>query len=169
MDTLQQTNMDIKYLTILTDYPTMTSSTGYVKRLEPISLDEIVRLESAYNNGNMFPTALRELLYLAGSYCYVLDFGIYDTQFDMQVAVRSWLTDHNKAISRPFFAIDVYNAYDQFLFIYLDEGVDDPMVFQAVLYNKSNDETQFSYSLNTQLSKYIEGGISMLLSGYNPF
>lgn len=162
--------MDIKYLTVLSNYPTITNAnTGYVKTLEPISLDEIVQLEATYNSGNLFPTALRELLYLAGGYCYGLDFGIYDTQSDMQEAVRSWLVDHNKTISRPFFAIDVYNAYDQFLFVYLDEGTADPTVSGAGLFDDSNDERVFINLSTTTLSKYIEGCVTKILSGYNPF
>jgi hypothetical protein len=159
--------MDIKYLTKLRDNPTIFWINQNVTfDLTPMKMEEIVTLETGYNNGNIFPAALRELLFLAGNYCYVLDYGIYDTRSEMQDEVRSWLADHNKQISRRFFAIDIYNAYDQFVFIYLDEGVNDPEVHVAVLYSK---ETIWIKALNYKLSEFIDRRIIRLLAGYNPF
>ena len=95
---------------------------------ESISLEEIKQLEQIYNNNKPFPKALRELLFLAGNYCIVLDYGLNDTQQELQEFVRENMQEENRIITRPFYAIDVYNAGDQFLFVYLDEG-DDPEVY----------------------------------------
>ncbi|MCR8559764.1 hypothetical protein KXD93_19085 [Mucilaginibacter sp. BJC16-A38] len=159
--------MDIKYLIKLRDNPTISwVSQNVTFDRTQMAMEEIETLEASYNHGDIFPAALRELLFLAGKHCYVLDYGIYDTQSEMQEAVRSWLPDHNKQISRRFFAIDVYNAYDQFVLIYLDEGVDDPQVYEAALYSK---ETIWIEALDYKLSEFIDKLIIRLLSGYNPF
>jgi hypothetical protein len=60
--------MNIEYLTYLRDNPIK-----YPNDLEDqypikgIPLSEIEALETKYNNGNVFPKALRELLFLAGT------------------------------------------------------------------------------------------------------
>ena len=65
--------MEIQYLKTLKDNP--SKNPGGTERpwtIEPIPLTEITQLEVLYNNGQLFPKALRELLYLAGK----LMFGI---------------------------------------------------------------------------------------------
>jgi len=95
--------MDIKYLKQLNNYPTIKrGNTGYVSVLKPLTEEEIISLESTYSNGNAFPAALRELLYLAGNYCHVLDFGLSDSQDTMQQDARNWLATDNKSINKLF-------------------------------------------------------------------
>ncbi|MCC2589769.1 hypothetical protein [Chryseobacterium sp. MFBS3-17] len=143
------------------------SSSGATFSIEPIPLSEIQYLETKYNNGVIFPKALRELLFLAGEYCYVLDYNIYDSQEELQDEAREWLQKYNRSISRPFFAIDVYNAGEQFLFVYLDEG-DDPVVRSAYL--PLRDDVQFITNLmNEKLSHYIKSSIDEIKQGFNPF
>lgn len=103
---------------------------------------------------------------LGGEYCFVLDTGWYDSQEEMQLATRTWLTKYNKNITRPFFAIDVYNAGEQFLYVYLDEG-ENPLVYQAYLPDDHGIET-FT-NLNKKLSEYINSLIDMIKQGNNPF
>jgi hypothetical protein len=135
--------MDIKYLTILMQYPTYTNSqTGFTKKLVGLSESQISSLQQQYNNNNLFPLALMELLTLAGGYCYVLDYGPKGL-IDLQQAAKRFLTDNNLVISRPFFAIDEYGG-DQFLFIYLDINADDPIVYQVTSYVSSGNEWLFS-------------------------
>ncbi|MEZ2337822.1 hypothetical protein AB6735_19395 [Mucilaginibacter sp. RCC_168] len=160
--------MDIKYLIQLKNHPTIKEkSTDYVNKLKPLTEAEIVSLEVRYNDEKTFPAALRELLYLAGNDCYVLDYGLSDSQEEMQEDGRKWLVKHNKTINRPFFVIDVYNGSNQFLFVYLDEG-DDPLVYEAVLYDKT---TGWIHCLNNnvQLSEFIDNQLLRLLSDQNPF
>src|SRR5688572_23641382 len=108
--------MEIKYLQALRDYPSAYPDKSYKKTIEPISLSEIATLEQLYNNGNPFPAALKELLYLAGDYCYVLDYGMADSQQEMQEEVRERWAEERQEMTRPFMVIDVYNVNDQFLF-----------------------------------------------------
>lgn len=95
---------DIQYLQKLRDNP---EKLGWQN--EPISLGEITTLEELYNNGNPFPKALNELLFLAGSYCIVLDYGARNSQQGMQDRVRQELLENGKVFSRPFYAVDVYD------------------------------------------------------------
>lgn len=158
--------MDIKYLTMLTQYSAYTNKqTGSTKNLSPLSASEISSLQQLYNNGNAFPVALLELLTLAGGYCYVLDYGPKGIA-DLQQASREFLVDNDLSISRPFFALDEYGG-DQFMFIYLDGGVDDPVVYQATPYVPSGNDWLFN--TNTTLSAYINYTMKTFLSGYNPF
>lgn len=164
--------MHIKYLQQLSQHPSITSpDTGYVDKLEPLSMHQIEQLEQQYNAGRPFPAALRELLFLAGGSCYVLDYGLNDTQQEMQEDARSWLTedDLNLSIPRPFYVIDVYNAGSQFLFVYLDEDQDNTMIYEAFLPDEEPIDTKWLRCLGSNLSSYIERGIAKLLKGYNPF
>jgi hypothetical protein len=158
--------MDIKYLKQLNNYPTVKrGNTDYISTLRPLTMQEITKLEIAYNNGAAFPGVLRELLYLAGNYCHVLDYGLSDSQEEMQQDARSWLANDNQIINRPFFVIDIYNGGDQFLFVYLDEE-DDPIVHEAILYNVT---PAWIHSLNKKLSEFISSRLTRFLSGQNPF
>lgn len=159
--------MNIEILTYLRDNPTLEiNKSGSFSTILGISETEITQLEQLYNNGNIFPKALRELLFLAGNSCYVLETGWYDTQEEIQTAAREWLVKYNKNISRPFFVIDIYGAGYQFLYVYLDEG-DNPFVYQAYLPTRS-DIVPFK-SFNKTLSDFIKVHIDMVKQGYNPF
>jgi hypothetical protein len=162
--------MDITYLTQLNNNPTI-SDHGDVKTLNPISLDEIVSLESTYNNGSQFPAALRELLFLAGGDCYILDYGLNDTQLEMQQDTRENLTRFGRtlSISRPFYVFDVYNAGDMCLLVYLDEGKDDPTVYEAIFDIDPLSSRPWVHSLGCTLSQFINKRLVSILSGYNPF
>lgn len=156
--------MKIEKLTYLRDNPIRYGKTINFP-IKPISIEEIEHLEQLYNNGNLFPQALRELLYLAGKDCYVLDYAD-NTQEELQTEVREWLSDYNRNITRPFFAIDAHNPGEQFLYVYLDEG-DNPTVYQAHLPTR-NDILPFT-SLKRTLSDFIKVHIDMVKKRYNPF
>ncbi|WP_343534727.1 SMI1/KNR4 family protein [Pedobacter sp.] len=151
--------MEIQYLTYLRDSPIGNWP------IKPISLSEIEQLETLYNNGDSFPKALKELLFLAGKYCYVLDYGVFDDLQEMQDFVRSEMAEENKTITRPFFAIDVYNLGDQFIFVYLDEG-DDPPTYELHYYSDDND---WIWEVTPTLSELINQGIDKVKQSINPF
>jgi len=156
--------MEIKYLKDLRDNSTVVSNTFNLK-IEPMPETEIVELEKFWNHGNPFPTALRELLLLAGHRCYVVDYGIDETRHELQEFVREEMVDHHKTIARPFFVIDVYNAATQFLFVYLDED-DDPAVHEGYY---SHDAAIWITLISQNLSEYINSLINWKKSGQNPF
>ena len=150
--------MNIEYLQYLRDNPSKGMFT-----IEPISLAEIEQLEQLYNNGNHFPKALRELLYLAGEYCHVLDYSSFDTQQELQEYVREDLHDEGWDFSRPFYIVDAYNLGDQFLFVYLDEE-DDPTIYECM------HGTLDIHALGPKtLSDLIKSRINRMKAGGNPF
>lgn len=126
-------------------------------------------MELLYNNGIPFPTALKELLFLAGDDCYVLDYGLTTDRKEMQDDARLWLSEFNRNITRPFFVIDIYNAGDQFLFVYLDEHPQDPTVYSAYLPEQTYEALPWIHSLNNKLSEFINYRIEKTKSGLNPF
>lgn len=164
--------MEIEYLKKLRDYPAAyPNDTDYKDEISGISEVEITQLKQLYNNGNPFPKALKELLFLAGESCYVLAY-LNNSQQAMRNYVRNQLQKRFLEIARPFFAIDVYNSSDQCLIVYLDEG-EDPIVY-SVFYDfqdyDPNDypEVQFITPLK-KLSAYINSGIEDVKNGFNPF
>ncbi|WP_330441915.1 SMI1/KNR4 family protein [Flavobacterium sp. C4GT6] len=134
---------------------------------DPISLTEIENLERLYNNGKPFPKALKELLFLAGKYCYVLEYGAFDSQQEIQDYVRELLEEDNISIQRPFFVIDVYNAGSQFLYVYLDEG-NNPAVYEGFHYFEINFNG-YSHLTSSSLQKFIESQIGAVKQGGNAF
>lgn len=162
--------MEIEFLKQLNDNTSIrVNNSDYTSVLVPLSIEQIDSLETNFNHGNQFPKALKELLYLAGGNCYVLDYGLNDTQEEMQEDARSWMEDFNRSINRPFFVIDVYNAGDQFLFVYLDEGIDDPEVYGAFLPSLRYEATSWINGTNKKLSEFIDHRVKKVLSGYSPF
>lgn len=156
--------MVIEILKQLKDYPTDGTFTD-----QPISLAEIEELEREYNKRAPFPRSLRELLYLAGKFCNVLDYGNTTSQKELQIEARGDLADYDREINRPFYAIDIYNAGEQFLFVYLDDNQNDPMLYEAYLPHNQHQVRPWVHSLNRTLSEFINYRLSLLKQGYNPF
>ena len=160
--------MEIQYLKLLKENPeAYPNDTDYKGAIKPIPMEEIIHLEQLYNNGNAFPVALRELLFIAGESCYVLDYGSEDSQEELQEYVREKLIENDRTITRPFFVIDVYNSGDQFLLVYLDEG-DNPAVYEARYYDHS-DWPYWISLVSESLSTYINVLINRVKQGRNPF
>lgn len=160
--------MELEFMKDLRDNPAAyPNSAGFKGLIKPITASEIDHLEELYNNGSKFPKALRELLLLAGKSCYVLDYGLYDTQQDLQESVRTYMSEESRVIDRPFFAIDIYNHSDQFLFVYLDEGVN-PAVYEG-FYEDRDDLPSWITLVSKSLSSYIETLIDRVKMGRNPF
>ncbi|MET3981970.1 hypothetical protein ABIB62_004592 [Mucilaginibacter sp. UYP25] len=159
--------MEIKYLKKLNNYPSVQRASGNVFYLEGIPLEDIQNLETLFNNSQPFPTALRELLFIAGKYCYVLAYGVSENQSAMQQKQRNFLLRYNRLLTRPFFVVDAYNEGEMFLFVYLDESLTDPVIQQAVF--DGNEDGGWLDSLNFTLSEYIDNRLTVYLSGSNPY
>lgn len=161
--------MNIKYLINLKNIPVGNpGGIDFKDEIKGISLTEIQQLKQSWNNGKEFPTALSELLFLAGDDCYVLDKGLMESQQEMQEEARQWMIDFNRAISRPFYVIDVYNAGEGFLFVYLDDG-EDPKVNSTYLPHRDYDDASWLSSTDRSLSNFINFRINKVKQGYNPF
>ncbi len=158
--------MEIKYLKILENNPTIESrNSDFVYMLKPMIMSEILNLESIYNQGKPFPTALRELLFLAGSKCYALDYGVEDTQQEMQEETRDALTAFNKNIDRPYFAIEVHNGSESFLFVYIDEAIKDPEIYLAYPSSTQSYKEPWLRKYKRKLSECINERTMALLNG----
>ncbi|MHA3789145.1 hypothetical protein ACX0HA_13110 [Flavobacterium hauense] len=131
---------------------------------EGISEAEIAQLEGLYNNGNPFPKVLKELLFLAGNYCNVLDYNIYDSQQELQDDQRNELEEDGVIISRPYFFVDL-SSHGLPGFIFLDEG-ENPQLNQII-----NAPSQSNYYRRTggTLQNLIDSRIKNYLDGFNPF
>lgn len=162
--------MDIIYQTRLNNTPIIRSKfNNYIFKLSPLTVESIVSLESTYNNGHVFPASLRELLFLAGQECYILDYGMNGTQEEMQNDARSWLIDYDFSLTRPFFVIDVHRGSEVFLFVYLDENLNDPNVYQANMNKHIDPDYYWLTDLQASLSSFVNARIDNILNGYNPY
>ena len=114
--------MDIKYMEQVKDNPALK---GF--RNEPMTITEISKLESKYNEGREFPKAFREFLFLAGNFnCYHFD-DLGEGIDQLQQYAKEDLEMAGQKIDRPFFSFSVYNS--QYSVIFLDETKDDPKIY----------------------------------------
>ncbi len=159
--------MNIEILINLRDNPTKVAKSGRIFTNEGIPLSEIETLEQTWNNGGLFPIALRELLFLAGTYCYVLDYSIWENQQEMQQELRDEMQEDGNVLTRPFYIIDNYGS-DQFVFVYLDEDQIDPIVYSYTS-DAVERERLLDTSLGYTLSHLINISIEDVKAGRNPF
>ncbi|WP_124980996.1 hypothetical protein [Nonlabens xiamenensis] len=162
--------MHIEYLKDLRDYPEqypMDSEHKFGNRGIPMT--EIQALETQFNNSAPFPKALRELLFLAGDYCYLFSFGRYNSQQEFQLGQRQLIINANNKlqITRPYYIIDCTSFGDYFLLVYLDEG-DDPIVSEAAVHGTEDQEDDNGTgirSFDMTLSEYIKFGVDNVKKG----
>jgi hypothetical protein len=166
--------MHIQYLNFLKNNPSAyPNDSDYKAEIQGIPMSEIEQLEQNWNNGNPFPIALRELLFLAGNSCYVLDYGWFGgCAQQMQVEARHWMTEEGleRTITRPFYIIEA-SSYGSFLMVYLDEG-DNPFVRNVCLSHEdevSLGDLGWLYSTDRTLKNFIDYGIEIVKKGFNPF
>lgn len=160
--------MNIEILKNLRDNPARYPNRSSNKfENEGLTMEEIKVLEQTWNNGNLFPQALRELLFLAGKYCYVLDYNIHETQQEMQEELRDAMQFRGHSYSRQFYIIDNYGG-DQFLFIYLDETMDDPKVYEYAS-DAIERERPIDRFIGFTISQLINSSIKEVREGRNPF
>lgn len=133
--------------------------------IQGIPESEILQLEQTWNNGNPFPIVLRELLFLAGKDCYVLDYGIGDTQQGMQEWAREMMLDNGIVESRPFYVFDFYGGYN-FRFIYLDEG-NNPEVYEG--YPHYDEAPSWKRALGNTIQYIINSRVQDVKKGLNPY
>jgi hypothetical protein len=161
-DERRHRNMNIEILKHLQENPeAYPNDSGNKHAIRGISITEIEALETKYNNGSPFPKVLRELLYLAGDFCYVLAYGLNETQEELQEDQRELMADQGQTISRPFYVLDCYSYGDTFLFIYLDEGDNPP--FREFTIEEGTIRTLAT------LKDFINSRIDRTQASYNPF
>jgi len=145
--------MSIEILKNLEANPKMWPNNSESFSNEPMLLSEIENLEQLHNNGNPFPKALREWMFLAGNYCWVLGGGAIETQ----TFLRNKLSYFGLEITRPFIVFHAYGgAFD---FVYLDEGEEDPKFYQGEDYTEPEvigGTTPLIHDTGETLSERIE-------------
>jgi len=73
---------------------------------------------------------------------------------DVQKDLKQQVKEANLKIDRPFWVFTEMDAFEQFLFFYLDEDPIDPKVY-GVTYR--NDTEYYVYELGEKFSQYIDG------------
>lgn len=116
--------MDIEILKNLKANPKRDPNSSESFENKPYTISEIEALELLYNNNNPFPKALREYLFLAGRYCWLLG-----GSKEEQIALREQLAYFGLEITRPFYVL--YYDGETFDIVYLDEEEDDPKYYMS--------------------------------------
>ena len=145
--------MEIEYLTDLQNFSS-TKYDGTIITNKPISIEEILELEKQFNDGKLFPKALRELLFLAGGSCELLDYTIFK-QKELQEFIIENLKEDGLEIKRPYYVLEAYDAGSRFYFVYLDEG-DNPMVYMAKNDYEELELIKIAATLSAFLSNLIK-------------
>lgn len=92
---------------------------------EGMTIEKIIILENKYNNGNQFPKAFREYLYLAGEFNN-LGFDDYALGLDeFQNTVKDSLQYCKFTVEQPYIAFD---GGDEYLIIFLNTTEENPEV-----------------------------------------
>ena len=123
--------MEIKYMTMLRDNHAKYPGKEHEYKNEPINspndpMQGIEQLERDYNNGEKFPRALREYLFLAGDFCYIHE-GNYGSFKEENDFIRAEVSRTGNSIPRPYFVFEANHSNS--LIIYLDENNDDPVLY----------------------------------------
>jgi hypothetical protein len=158
--------MNIEYLQYLQANPEGRSTPEISDKNIGMTEAEIETLEETYNGGEPFPKVLRELLFLAGKYCYVLDYGPFEEQSTIQTRNRSYLASSNLNITRNYFVIDCGNLGDQFDYVYIEGESEDPKVFSAELYLDADIALK---DRGVTLKEFINTRIDYVKQGQNPW
>lgn len=129
--------MEIKLLTKLRDnsalYPKDIYPSKHEMRNEGMTESEIDTLEqdirtTYYPSLSLqqchFPLAFKELLFLAGHFCYALE--KQGSFIEQDATVRRLIARTGESISRPFFTLEQSDSY---LVFFLDEDLEDPLLY----------------------------------------
>lgn len=166
--------MQIEYLKQLRDYfPEGPWTLDGPHTRQGISIAEIEQLETTWNSGSPFPKALRELLYLAGDLCSVVDYSYSDTQQEFQQMMRDIMAEEGHVtITRPFYIVDAINFGTSIMIVYLDEGKEDPTIYQVYPWGGGgyNDiPSNHIKNMHYPLSLLINRGIQFLKEFGSPY
>ncbi len=119
--------MEIEYLKLLEKTPKKEPN-GFSNK--GMSISEIENLEEKYNKGNHFPKSYREFLFLAGKFCWFFHGG-----GELDELIRDFRSDliySRVEMNEPIVIYDT-NSSDSYHFMYLDDGVEDPIVYHITV------------------------------------
>ncbi len=144
--------MEIKYLEVVRNNPRINRFVN-----EPMTITEIEALEQIYNEGNKFPQAFREYLFLAGNFNNFTFDDLGEGLDGLQKMAYEELDSTEQKVDRPFFAFDVYNS--QYSVIFLDETKEDPEVFLISPYLAKEGSQPLIKPTNWIFSKLVAEGV----------
>jgi len=155
--------MTIKYLQELQniDYQSL-GRMSWVN--EPKTTIEILSLEQEYNKSKPFPAVLRELLFIAGNGCPIVEL----RPFNLQQQIRSAVSDSGHSLSQNYFAFDFLD-FSSFSLVYTSQNIDDPKVYHVELNPSEEEHTEFIEYSELTLLKLLKHRINQVKQGYNPF
>ena len=153
----------IKYLQELQtlDYRSLGRST-WVN--EPKSITEILFLEQEYNEGKPFPAVLRELLFIAGNGCPLIELRPENLQQQIRLAVSA----SSHSIPENYLAFDFLD-FSSFSLVYTSQNTEDPKVYHVELSPSEEQHTEFIEDSEFTLLKLLKHRISQVKQGYSPF
>lgn len=149
--------MNITYLKNLENNLTIDDSEAL-----GMSLEDIDKAENTLNI--KFPKAYKEFMYLAGEYTGGLrlfgssSFSWVARQESLD-SLKSQLAAYSVLQDRPIWVFSEYDDFEQFLFFYLDDKKDDPIIWQAILTDVteiSGGDSTFSSFVNGSVERSIE-------------
>lgn len=125
--------MEIVYLKTLKDNPNLKPSIGPIEGWEEA---KILELETKYNNGNLFPKAFREYLFLAGDWGGT---GVVNEDWDdIRKECDEDMEYCGYSLDRPYFVFDYLDGQASIFF--LDEDNDDPVCYILDPHSKKEGE-----------------------------
>lgn len=117
--------MEIKYLKRLKENKNLAGWENI-----GLTINEIENLEKEYLGGKKFPKSYREFLFLAGKQTYI-EADIMDWDWMIEEAEERFEQYNISKIERPIWITDQVDQCEQFGFIYLDEDVEDPIIYNC--------------------------------------
>ncbi|NQX86328.1 MAG: SMI1/KNR4 family protein [Flavobacteriaceae bacterium] len=159
--------MEIQYLTELEAKPKRNAQTSPV---EGYSESEIIQLEQSFNNGNTFPRAYREYLFLAGKFSWILEQG--EELPELMSSFNFYLEPTGIVMTRPFVPFGVTGpGHEGFYICYLDEG-DDPsvhIVYMADPFEREARDLPEMELVHQSFSYFVNSCVSWQSSPENKF
>ncbi|UZT99067.1 hypothetical protein ODZ84_05725 [Chryseobacterium fluminis] len=151
--------MEINYLKLFQQNPRSDLNNSNTTPNKGINNQQIQELEQLWNNGNQFPTVVKEFLSIGGIYNWIFEGG---DQKQLRSLINRYCQEINYSITRPFIAFTKSFSDPQFFIVFLDENQIDPKVYELNLY-MNDDLIHYGVSrlkaTGINLSQTINGAV----------
>ncbi len=111
--------MEINYLQLFQQNPRSDLNDLSKAPNTGMNIQQIKELEQLWNNGNQFPTVVKEFLSIGGVYNWIFEGG---DQKRLRALIDSYCQQINYKITRPFLAITTSFSDPQFFIVFLDQA-----------------------------------------------
>lgn len=151
--------MEINYLKLFQQNPRSDLNDLSTVPNTGMNNQQIQELEHLWNNGNQFPTVVKEFLLIGGIYNWIFEGG---DQKQLRSLIDRYCQQISYSITRPFMALTKSFSDPQFFIVFLDENQIDPKLYELNLYT-NDDLTHYSVSrleaIGDTLSQAINGSV----------